>query len=231
MARKGGDSVKVQRMRTMIAAGLGVAALVVAGVGLFFILKPVGEVDARQHFVTLPAAERARTGEVVVTEYFSYGCIHCMNFDPQIEAWKDGLPSGVRFERVPVAFSAPWRNLAAAYYAAGELEIRERNHTRLFEAIHRAQLPLQSTDALAQFFDGHGTDAASFRRAMNSPSVRRALDTGQQRAQDDQIRGVPTVVVDGRYQIAGGELSRRQVLEVADVLIARELAARQDGAG
>ena len=231
MARKGGDSVKVQRMRTMIAAGLGVAALVVAGVGLFFILKPVGEVDAGQHFVTLPAAERARTGEVVVTEYFSYGCIHCMNFDPQIEAWKDGLPSGVRFERVPVAFSAPWRNLAAAYYAAGELEIRERNHTRLFEAIHRAQLPLQSTDALAQFFDGHGTDAASFRRAMNSPSVRRALDTGQQRAQDDQIRGVPTVVVDGRYQIAGGELSRRQVLEVADVLIARELAARQDGAG
>ena len=231
MASKGGDSAKVQRMRTIIAAGLGIAALTVAAVGLFFVLRPVGEVDAGQHFATLPAAERARTGEVVVTEYFSYACVHCMNFDPQIEAWKDDLPKGVRFERVPVAFSAPWRNLAAAYYAAEDLEIRERNHTRLFEAIHRAQLPLQSTDALAQFFDGHGTEAATFRRAMSSPSVRRALASGQQRAQEDQIQAVPTVVVDGRYRIEGGQLSRRQVLEVADVLIARELAARQDGAG
>ena len=231
MASKGGDSAKVQRMRTMIAAGLGIAAVAVAAVGLFFVLQPVGEVDAGQHYVTLPAANRARTGEVVVTEYFSYGCIHCMNFDPQIEEWKDELPEGVRFERVPVAFSPPWRNLAAAYYAAGDLEIRERNHTRLFDAIHRAQLPLQSSDALAQFFDGHGTDAVSFRRAMSSPAVRRALDTGQRRAQEDQIQAVPTVVVDGRYRITGGELSRRQVLEVADVLIERELAARQGGAG
>ena len=69
MASKGGDSAKVQRMRTIIAAGLGIAALIVAAVGLFFVLRPVGEVDAGQHFATLPAAERARTGEVVVTDY------------------------------------------------------------------------------------------------------------------------------------------------------------------
>jgi thiol:disulfide interchange protein DsbA len=215
----------------MIAAGLGGAALLVVVVGLYFVLRPVGEIDSGQHYELLAAAERPREGDVVVTEYFSYGCVHCSNFDPQIEAWQADLPQGVRFERVPVAFSPAWRALSAAYFAAEELEILERNHTRLFDAIHRTQLPLSTPEALAQFFDGHGTDAETFRREMNSPAVRRALDEAAQRAGTDEIRAVPTIVVDGRYRISGGELSRRQVLDVAEELIARELAERSGGPG
>ncbi|MEE4299653.1 MAG: hypothetical protein V2J24_09435, partial [Pseudomonadales bacterium] len=79
--------------------------------------------------------------------------------------------------------------------------------------------------------DGHGTDAEAFRRAMDSPGVRRALVEADRRARGDQIQAVPTLVVDGRYRISGGELSRRQVLAVADELVARELAARAPAEG
>lgn len=226
MARSDQESARVRRARMIIAGGLGAAALLVVAVGAWFAWQPMGEVDAGSHYVELPGLDRPRSEEVVVTEYFSYGCVHCRNFDPQIEAWQEDLPEGVRFERVPVAFSPAWRALSAAYYAAEELEILEGNHTRFFDAIHRTQLPLQTTDAIAQFFDGHGTDAEAFRRAMESPNVRRALAEADRRARGDQIQAVPTLVVDGRYRISGGELSRRQVLAVADELVERELALR-----
>lgn len=221
------ESAKVRRARILIGGGIAAVVVIVAAVGLFFALRPVGEIAPGSHYDTLPAAERPRRGEVVVTEYFSYGCVHCRNFDPQIEEWSADLPAGVRFERVPVAFSGSWRNLAAAYHAAEELDILDGNHERLFSAIHDRGLNLVSPEAIAQLFDGHGTDAETFRRRMNSPSVIRALDIAAQRATEDGIRAVPTIVVDGRYRISNADLSRQQILTVADQLIRQELAARE----
>jgi thiol:disulfide interchange protein DsbA len=221
------DGAQVGRLRTLILAALGSIVAIVVAVGLYFVFQPVGEIAPGTHYSVLDGVDRSRNDGVVVTEYFSYGCIHCRNFDPQIEAWRKTLPSDVRFERVPVAFSPDWRALAQAYYAAESLGILERNHQRLFSALHDARLNLTTVEALAQFFDGHGTDRESFRRAMNAPAVRRALADAEQRAQATMIRSVPTLVVDDRYRIDAGELSRQQVLDVADQLIAKERAARQ----
>ena len=230
MARRDAEAAKVRRMRMIIAAVLSIAAGVVVLAGLYSIYAPSTDLASGDHYTRLPAAERPRRGEIVVTEYFSYGCVHCRNFDPQIEDWKSELPDGVRFERVPVVFSGAWRALGAAYYAAGELDVRERNHTRLFDAIHRDGLVLQTPEALAGFFDGHGTDGERFRRAMGSPTVTRALADATDRARTDGITSVPTLVVDGRYRLELGTLSRRELLEAADALIAEELAARRGGA-
>jgi thiol:disulfide interchange protein DsbA len=229
VARGTNESAKVRRVRNAILGGLGVVVLAIVGIGLWSTLEPVGEIAPGTHYTVLPEAERPREGPVVVTEYFSYGCVHCANFDPQIEDWREDLPEGVRFERVPVAFSPDWRALAAAYYAAQELGVLERNHARLFDAIHGARLNLTSVDALAQFFDGHGTDAAAFRRALGSPAVRRAVAEAETRTRDADIRSVPTLVVDGRYRIDAAQLSRQQILAVADELVERERAARDAG--
>jgi thiol:disulfide interchange protein DsbA len=229
VARGANESAKVRRARNAILAVLGAVVLAVIGIGLWSTLEPVGEIAPGTHYTVLPEAERPRTGPVVVTEYFSYGCVHCANFDPQLEDWREELPGDVRFERVPVAFSPDWRALAAAYYAAQDLGVLERNHSRLFDAIHETRLNLASPDALAQFFDGHGTDGAAFRRALGSPAVRRAVAEAETRTRDAGIRSVPTLVVDGRYRIDAAQLSRQQILAVADQLIERERAAR--GAG
>lgn len=225
------ESSRVARVRNLIIGGVGVLVVAVVAVGLFYVVQPPPtDVAEGTHYELLPgAAERPRTGPVTVTEFFSYGCVHCRNFDPQIESWRETLPEGVEFQRTPVAFSAPWRALAQAYFAADELGILERNHERVFDAIHGARVNLSTVAALAEFFDGNGTDAETFRRTMTSPSVQRRLEAALQRARDLQIRSVPTVVVDDRYQVSGSELSRSQVLEVADILIQRELAARRGG--
>ncbi|MDZ7827030.1 MAG: thiol:disulfide interchange protein DsbA/DsbL [Gammaproteobacteria bacterium] len=226
MARKHEESRRVRRLRVIIGGSIATVALIVVAVGLFFALRPVGEIAEGSHYERLEGADRSRSGPIRVVEYFSDGCIDCRNFDPQIESWQEDLPEGVEFERVPVAFSGALRNLAAAYYAAKELDILERVHPALFEAIHEAGLSLQTTEAIAAFVDGRGTDGETFRREMNSPAVRRAVAQAEERTRAAGIRAVPTLVVDDRYQISNTELSRQQILAVADELIAREQAER-----
>jgi thiol:disulfide interchange protein DsbA len=226
LARKHEESRRVRRLRVIIGGSIAGIALIVVAIGLFFALRPVGEIAEGSHYERLAGADRPRSGPIRVVEYFSYGCIHCRNFDPQIEDWQEDLPEGVEFERVPVAFSGAWRNLASAYYAAEELGILERVHPALFEAIHEAGLGLQTTEAIARFVDGRGADAETFRREMNSPAVQRAVARAQERTQAAGIRAVPTLVVDDRYRISNTELSRQQILDVADELIEREQAQR-----
>jgi len=218
---------KVRRLRRRIIGGIGALLLVVGGIGVWNIFSGVpAALDEGQHYDLLPGAERPRSGPIVVTEYFSYACVHCRRFDPQIESWAAGLPEGVRFERVPVSFSPAWRNLARAYYALEELALRERHHQRIFDAIHLSGLNLATPESVAQLVGGEGVDAETFRRTMLSPAVRRKIDEAERRSRESAIAGVPTVVVDDRYRISSGDLSRRQILDVADQLIERERELR-----
>lgn len=218
---------KVRKLRRRIIGGIGALLIVVGGIGIWAIFSgaPAG-LDEGRHYATLAGADRPRSGPIMVTEYFSYGCVHCRNFDPQIESWSTGQPEDVHFERVPVSFSPAWRNLARAYYALEELEIRERHHQRIFDAIHVSGLNLATPESIAQLVGGQGVDADTFRRTMQSPAVRRKVEEAERRSRESAIAAVPTVVVDDRYRISSGDLSRRQILDVADRLIARERELR-----
>ncbi|HYN53594.1 MAG TPA: thiol:disulfide interchange protein DsbA/DsbL, partial [Methylotenera sp.] len=39
--------------------------------------------------------------KIEVTELFWYGCIHCYQIDPMLNAWVKKLPADVVFKRVP----------------------------------------------------------------------------------------------------------------------------------
>lgn len=222
---------KVRKLRRNIIGGFAALLLIVGGVGIWNIFSGVpAALDEGEHYDLLPGADRPRSGPIVVTEYFSYACVHCRNFDPQIESWAAELEADVRFERVPVSFSATWRNLARAYYALEELGIRERHHQRIFDAIHVSGLNLATPESVAQLVGGQDVDAETFRRTMRSPAVRRQVDEAERRTRETAIAAVPTLVVDDRYRISSGELSRRQILDVADRLIQRERQLRAEDA-
>lgn len=218
---------KVRRLRRMIIAGFGALLVLVGAIGIWAVVTggSLGLAEG-EHYQTLPDHDRERSGPITVTEYFSYGCVHCRNFEPQIESWSRRLPEDVQFERVPVSFSPAWRTLARAYYTLEQLDLLERHHQRIFDAIHVSGLNLATPEAVAQLLGGQGADAETIRRTMQSPSVRRQVDAADRRARELAISAVPTLVVDDRYRISSGDLSRRQILEVADRLIARERELR-----
>ena len=139
---KGSTPQAVTRFKQRLTWGLGLAALLIVGAGLYPLFAPLGPPKAGEHYTDLGAPDRSPRGPVTVVEFFSYGCVHCKNFDPQIERWTEGLPEDVRFKRAPVAFSASWGLLAKAYHAAERLGIlRSQSPAPLFRPPRRGPCP------------------------------------------------------------------------------------------
>lgn len=214
---------KVIRTRNTIIAGVAAVVIVVLGYGTLYSTGVTdGEYVEGTHYEVIENARGRRPGEPIrVTEYFSYGCIHCRNFDPMIEDWRGTLPDGVRFERVPVAFSPLWTLLAGAYLTLDELDALEQNHERLFRAIHDQGRQFLSAEMLADFVDGHGTTREDFLRVFDSPAVQNGLRRAEREQRDTGIASVPTLVVAGRFRVTM-DVGRKTALDVTDHLIAME---------
>jgi len=224
-------SSRVALVRNLIIAGAAIVALLVVGYGLLYTSGVTqGEFVEGEHYTVLSDAPPRRPGSpVVVQEFFSYGCIHCRNFDPLVQEWLEKLPEGVRFERVPVAFSPDWLLLGQTYYALDVLGIVPENHERIFARIHDRRDMFHSAEDVAAFVDGHGTTADEFLATLNGPEVRKRMrdaDSAQRRV---GLTAVPTLVVDGRYVVTMN-VGRKVALEVVDYLIAREEAGAEPAA-
>ena len=163
----------------------------------------------------------AAPGKIEVIEFFSYTCPHCYDLDPTVQDWLKRKPENVTFTRIAVALGASWEPSARAYYAAEALGVLDKMHQPLFDAIHRERRRLTSEDELAAFFAEHGVDQDAFRKAYQSFSTETQLRRASQLAQRFGVRGVPTFIVGGQYDVRSG-----RTFEVVDFLIAK-LAAPQ----
>lgn len=220
-------NAKVTRARTTILAFVVVVAVLITGYGTLYSTGITeGEFVEGEHYQLVDNPTRRRPGEdIKVTEFFSYGCIHCRNFDPMLDDWQKTIPEGVGFSRSPVAFSPAWELLGQAYLTLEISNILEQNHSRIFKAIHTNGRQFLSKDMIANFIDGHGIDKDAFLRTFNSPQVRRALQRADENQRQFNIASVPTLIVAGKY-LVNMDNGRKTALKVADHLIALELAAQ-----
>ena len=76
----------------------------------------------------VPAQPVATDGKIEVIEVFWYGCSHCYDFEPYINAWAASKAPDVEFRRIPAAFNKTWRVHAKAYYAAEALGVVDKIH-------------------------------------------------------------------------------------------------------
>lgn len=224
MAARKKQDAKVTRVRYAIVTLVALVVVAVIGYGIVYTTGIAeGEFQAGTHYDVIDGAPPRRPGEPFrVREFFSYGCVHCRNFDPMIESWKRTLPEGVVFERTPVAFSPMWTLLAQTYYALDEAGALEQNHDRLFRAIHDSGRQFLTTDAIADFVAGHGVSREQFMQAFTSESVRRKVRDAEIQQRELRISSVPTLVVGNRYRV-GMDVGRKRALDVTDHLIEQEL--------
>ena len=67
--------------------------------------SPAAPVSGKDYTVlATPQPTDVPAGKIEVTEFFWYGCPHCNEFDPYLEAWIKKQGPDVVFKRVPVAF-------------------------------------------------------------------------------------------------------------------------------
>jgi len=187
-----------------------------------------------EHYQRLPIPVDTRNpDQVEVVEVFSYGCIHCKNFQPTVDAWLEDAPEHVDFYRMPATFSQPWEVLAQLFYTAEALDVTAQVHEPIFTAIHERGVNLTETDLMAELFEREaGVAPEDFRKVFSSFSVRSRVQQAHARGLAYRLSGTPTLIVDGMYRVdgrmAGGNA---EMFEVVDYLVAQRRSDRGESSG
>ncbi len=165
-------------------------------------------------------------GKIEVVEFFWYGCAHCFQLDPAIEAWRNkGKPAYVEFLRVPGMWNDTLRIHARLFYTAEALGKLDALHSTIFREINVNNNPLNTVETMAAFFKKQGVSPEEFQKAFASFAVESKLQRADFLNRRYQIDSVPTVAINGKYVTdegkAGGEPQLFQLIE--------ELAAHEHG--
>src|SRR5258708_32689885 len=124
-------------------------------------------------YVRLKNEQPVETGKkIAVIEFFSYGCPHCNDLEPILDAWVAKLPPAVQFRRVPVMFQQRWEGLARISYTLDALGDEARLSPEVFKALHSANLPRYQDKALFDWAAAHGIDRTKGAEVYKSFAVR-----------------------------------------------------------
>ncbi len=172
-----------------------------------------------------PAQQTESKGKVEVVDIFWYGCPHCFDFLPVMEAFEKNKPEYVEIRRMPAIFRKSWEPHARAYYTANVLGVTDKIHRALFEAIHKENKKMETTDELRALFESHGVSAKDFDETFNSFAVDGLVRKSQQMQQAYGVRGTPAVVINGKYRTSGSQAgSYQNVVKVIEALAEQEKA-------
>ena len=177
-------------------------------------------------YARLKNAQPVETGKKIeVIEFFSYGCPHCNDLEPILDAWLAKLPPDVEFRRVPVMFQQRWEGLARIYYTLDAMGDEQRLSPEVFKAIHSAGLPLYQDKAFFDWAAAHGLDRAKVAEVYNSFAVNSKFNRAKAQAQAYNIQSVPTMVVDGKFITSSDRVGTHAALPpVLDALITKARA-------
>lgn len=208
---------------------LSICVALIACSGAVFAADPV---EGKDYLLVQPPLPVVDPAKLVVTDFFSYACPHCFALSPDLRSWESKLPKDVVLDRVAVTFGRPaWGLLAQLYYTLRSFGKERQLDRAVFEALHREGAPLTSAERIADWAAAHGIDRQAFLSTFGSFTISAFATTAEQLTARVKLRGVPTLVVDGKYlvQIAdNGDFAPQ--LAVVDALIAKARLERNLGA-
>lgn len=186
------------------------------------------QLKAGRDYKPLANPQAVESGEKIqVLEFFWYGCSHCYDLEPILNKWTARLPKDVEFRRVPAIPTERWAPNARTFYTLESLGLLEKLHGAVFDAIHLDRVNFNDERSQLDWMAKKGVDPAKFSEAWKSFSVQSKTKRAVQQTQANDISGVPTLVVDGKYQtsvsMAG---SHEALLKVLDELIVKARAER-----
>lgn len=175
------------------------AFLVVA----FLLVPPFA---AAQRYVELkPPQPTEAGGKIEVVEFFWYGCIHCYNLEPKLDAWLKTLPKDVQFRRVPAVLSDRWGHDATIFYAFEAMGLLDKLHRPFFEAIHVNRLRTDNAASLNGWLEKQGLDPKKVNEVARSFGVQSKVKRAIRLTADYRIEGTPAMAVHGRYTVPASD--------------------------
>ena len=186
--------------------------------------QPALYIDGTHYETIKDPVRTSDPNKIEVTEVFWYGCPHCYAFEPLLDSWVAKLPSDVTFVRSPGMWDELMKTHAQIFYTAVELDVFDKIHSVAFNEIHQKRNYLQTPEEIREMFVAQGVAAADFDKAWASFQVNSAVRQADTRMRAYGVRGVPNLIVNGKYRITTGASvpTQADMLKVADFLIAKE---------
>ncbi len=178
-----------------------------------------------------PIATVSAGNTINISSIFSYGCPHCYSLAKIQAPWEKGLAKDVELKEVPVVFGKAYQAHAQLFYALEELNLLEKAHFPIFEAVQKQNRRLDDEKEIADFMSSSfGVDKEDFKRAYSQFNIRKQTQKASTMTRGAKLMGVPAIIVDGKYVVdpmtAGG---LENMLKVTDLLVQKvrdERAAR-----
>ncbi|NDV91537.1 thioredoxin domain-containing protein [Alteromonas sp. 345S023] len=147
------------------------------------------------------------TDKPVITEFFSFWCPHCFQFEPIVKDIKAKMGDNTTFTKVHVNFmnfTGPEVQDAAtkAMVIARAMKQEEAMNTAIFNYIHKQRASITNLKDLRNIFVVNGVDGAEFDKLANSFGVNSMLRKNQKLIDKNRgyIKGVPSFIINGKYQ-------------------------------
>ena len=188
---------------------------------LFFSCAQAEEYVPGKHYEILDNPTITRNpSKVEVVEVFWFGCNHCYSLESYIQPWKRNLPNDVDFWKSHITWNAQAETHARLFYSAKALGIEEKAIPAAFTAIWREGRNLLGNSEVEYFFKGFGVEKERYLSVSNSFGVNNAVKQANNRMRQWAVTGVPTIIVNGKYKVAGTrEIGTSKLLDVVDFLL------------
>jgi protein dithiol oxidoreductase (disulfide-forming) len=154
-------------------------------------------------------------GKIEVIDFFWYGCPACNALQPALEAWIKRKPADVVVRRIPAIFRESWVPHVRIYYALERLGELDRLHQRVYFSYHVEELALSKPEVAELWATRNGIDRQKWLDAYNSPEVAARIEQAKALTAAYDVRGTPTLVVNGRYLTAWDMADQTPVVLVA----------------
>lgn len=170
-------------------------------------------------------------GKIEVIEFFWYGCPHCYNLEPGVQAWKKSLPADVVLRREHVMWDgrSDMAGHAKIFNALKASKQVETLTPQVFSAVQRERIELRDEKTLFDWVGKQaGANRAQFEAAYKGFGAQAQLTRAMQLTRDYGIDGVPTFIVNGKYKTSPSKVGdERRFFQVLNELIAKERAAKK----
>lgn len=189
---------------------------------IFFVVLTSHNVFA-QKYTQISTEKQTESDQIIIYEFFWYGCPHCFNLEPTMDRIEADLDKDAKVVKVPVALRDSWLPHAKLYYTLSQMDKIDDFHNLIFEEIHIEDNRLDTKETMTQFLGDNGIDTKKFLEKYNSYGTEARIKKASNLARKYQINSVPTIVVNGKYLTSGSFVSSYDELySVVNLLVERE---------
>jgi len=164
-------------------------------------------------------------GKIEVIEFFWYGCPHCNELEPLLDAWEKRQAKDVAVRREHVVWQGRRETEihARLYLTLQAMNLVEKHHRAVFDAIHKDKLPLRDEAQIFGWAAKRGIDRAQFEATYKSFGIQTQANRARDRTFSFEADGVPGFVVNGKTKATlGAAHSAEKLFATLDKLIAEE---------